>query len=132
MPESSSQITPATTGISVSYISTLCFRRADRNALVLGMLIIFLSVMTWGGKTVDLSAVEFPKNDYCFAVNPNTAEWYELTALPGVGDKTAKSIVSQRENGRMTSPRDLTRIRGLGEKRVGTFVGYIVFEDNVE
>ncbi|MDR3110744.1 MAG: helix-hairpin-helix domain-containing protein [Planctomycetaceae bacterium] len=126
---SQNQLDAAIEDVSVSYISTLCFRRADRNSLVIGMLIIFFSILPRGGETVDLSAVDFPKNDYHFAVNPNTAEWYELTALPGVGDKTAKSIVSQSENNRMKSPRDLTRIRGLGEKRVRAFAGYIVFDD---
>lgn len=32
-------------------------------------------------------------------VNPNTAPWWELTALPGVGESSARRIVAHRESG---------------------------------
>jgi competence protein ComEA len=51
-------------------------------------------------------------------VDINRASASELEALPGVGPATAEKIVSEREaNGPFTSPEDLMRVPGIGEKK---------------
>ena len=51
-------------------------------------------------------------------VNINTATVEELDELPGVGESTARAIIEDREkNGPFSSPEDLMRVSGIGEKK---------------
>ncbi|MBQ6395675.1 MAG: helix-hairpin-helix domain-containing protein [Atopobiaceae bacterium] len=51
-------------------------------------------------------------------IDLNTARVEELTTLPGVGEVTARTIVENREReGPFTSPEDLMRVPGIGEKK---------------
>lgn len=51
-------------------------------------------------------------------VNINMATAEELDALPGIGPSTAQSIIEDREaNGPFSSPEDLMRVSGIGEKK---------------
>ena len=51
-------------------------------------------------------------------VNINSAGVDELKGLSGVGEATAKSIVEDRgKNGPFSSPEDLMRVSGIGEKK---------------
>ncbi len=51
-------------------------------------------------------------------ININTASAEELDELPGVGESTARAIIEDREkNGPFSSPEDLMRVSGIGEKK---------------
>ena len=51
-------------------------------------------------------------------ININTADVATLDELPGVGESTARAIVEDREaHGPYTSPEDLMRVSGIGEKK---------------
>lgn len=51
-------------------------------------------------------------------VNINTAGIDELDRLPGIGEATARAIVEEREaNGPFSTPEDLMRVSGIGEKK---------------
>lgn len=51
-------------------------------------------------------------------VNINSASLSELTTLPGVGEATAQKIINEREqNGLFSSPEDIMRVSGIGEKK---------------
>lgn len=51
-------------------------------------------------------------------ININTADEAELQALPGVGEATASAIVKDRtQNGTFSSPEDIMRVSGIGEKK---------------
>lgn len=51
-------------------------------------------------------------------VNINTADAAALDALPGVGPSTAQAIIDEREaNGAFSTPEDLMRVTGIGEKK---------------
>lgn len=55
-------------------------------------------------------------------VRVNTADVQELMRLPGVGEKTAAAIVSERQkNGPFSSVDDLERVSGIGPAKIEGF-----------
>lgn len=51
-------------------------------------------------------------------VNLNTATFEELLSLPGIGPKLAREIIRYREEkGGFSSPTELKKIKGIGEKK---------------
>ena len=59
-------------------------------------------------------------------VNINSADLTELESLPGVGPSTAQSIIDERtQNGPFSSPDDLMRVSGIGEKKFEKLKGKI-------
>jgi len=72
-------------------------------------------------KSVKKSKKEMPKN-----ININTADKTLLTQLPGIGPKTADSIVKYRkENGKFKSINDLTKVKGIGDKTLAKLKPYL-------
>ena len=60
-------------------------------------------------------------------VDINSASQSALESLPGIGEVTAAKIVAEREaNGPYTSLEDLTRVAGIGEKKVAALRGLAV------
>ena len=50
-------------------------------------------------------------------VNLNTATAAQIAALPGIGEKTAKTIIEYREkNGGFKKIEELMNVKGIGEK----------------
>jgi DNA uptake protein ComE-like DNA-binding protein len=77
-----------------------------------------------------------------FLIDPNTAPWWEMTVIPGVGEVTAKRIVEFREVRRrggsqgssaqgalqvFRRPADLQQVKGLGPKTVERIAPYLAF-----
>ena len=72
-------------------------------------------------------------------VDPNTAPWWELTALPEIGEGTAREIIAYRSAGlsagetfqprRFNRASDLERVRGIGPKTVERIAPYLRFGD---
>jgi hypothetical protein len=68
-------------------------------------------------------------------LDPNTAEWTELSALPGIGDKRAQAIVARREFVKRRNPRDvayrsirdLYSVTGFGPAMTEQIRPYLVF-----
>lgn len=59
-------------------------------------------------------------------VNLNNASVEQLDELPGVGEATARAIIEDREaNGPFTTPEDLMRVSGIGEKKFAKLEGMI-------
>lgn len=59
-------------------------------------------------------------------VNINSATVEELDSLPGVGPSTAAAIVEDRDaNGPFSSPEDLMRVSGIGEKKLAKFRDHV-------
>lgn len=59
-------------------------------------------------------------------ININSADVAELDELPGVGEATARAIVEDRErNGPFSTPEDLMRVSGIGEKKFAKMEGMI-------
>jgi hypothetical protein len=68
-------------------------------------------------------------------INPNTADWSTLAALPQIGERRARDIVAYREQfvaanpGKVAfaRPEDLYRIRGFGVAMVSLIEPYLIF-----
>lgn len=70
-------------------------------------------------------------------IDPNTADWQTLAALPGLGEKRAKDIVEFRERKRteardpdltvFQTDNDLLRIRGIGVATVESIRPFLLF-----
>jgi DNA uptake protein ComE-like DNA-binding protein len=68
-------------------------------------------------------------------IDPNTADWEVLAALPQIGEKRAKSIVDHRERSRrlrpdeavFQKPEDLLRIRGFGAATIEHLRPFLIF-----
>ena len=69
-------------------------------------------------------------------IDPNAAPWWELTIIPGVGEVTARRIVSFRsENGGTVDgpfrrPADLQAVHGIGPKTAARIAPYLAFRDS--
>ena len=65
-----------------------------------------------------------------YLININTADVYELTALEGIGDKKAQSIVEYREeHGPFESKEDLLEVSGIGESILKNIEDKITLEE---
>ena len=68
------------------------------------------------------------------AIDPNTAPWWELTALPDIGEGTARKIVEYREAHADRSPvfrrpDDLEPVPGIGPKTIERISPHLRFND---
>ncbi len=82
----------------------------------------------------DRSAV--PRPPVRVGLDPNTAAWFELAQLPGLGEQTARNIVAFRErrhdspNGGKTAylgPGDLNLVPGIGRRTVQRIRPFLLF-----
>ena len=65
-------------------------------------------------------------------IDLNSAEWYELIILPGIGEMKAKAIVEYRKgNGRFKAIEQLCKVNGIGKKTVSK-IKDLVFIDFVK
>ena len=63
-------------------------------------------------------------------IDPNTASVRELMQIPGIGEKTAEAIVEEREqNGPFLFPEDLMAVKGIGPKKLESFLPYFDFSE---
>ena len=59
-------------------------------------------------------------------ININTADAQSLTAVPGIGPKTAENILAHRQqNGAFQSVDDLVNVKGIGEKSLAKMKSYL-------
>jgi hypothetical protein len=70
-------------------------------------------------------------------IDPDVADWPELMRLPGIGEVTAKRIVTYRQEHRqgLDQPvfrccEDLARVRGIGPKTVEALRPHLRFGDD--
>ena len=109
----------------------------QRVSALLGVLLIVAGFGTIG--TVDAPValgVASSAESVGLRLDPNSAPWWELTVIPGVGEITARRIVSFRsENGvagdrPFRRPADLQAVHGIGPKTAARLTPYLVFPDS--
>lgn len=107
----------------------------DLSAALIGsltMILIAAAAVTWRPTPAN-SAKAAPLD----RIDPNAAPWYELTALPDIGESAARAIVEFRE--RIRSERgegeaivfsraaNLDAVRGIGPVTIGRIAPYLSF-----
>ena len=68
-------------------------------------------------------------------IDPNSANWEELAAIPSLGEKRSKAIVEYRDGVRARDPaavvfrsaNDLMRVRGIGRATADNLKPYLIF-----
>ena len=109
---------------------------------LLGLLLVYLTVRFVG----DRSHVPDPQppegtrsGELASRIDPNTADWQTLSAIPTLGPKRAKDIVAFRERVRGASPNtvvfrnptDLLQIRGIGAATMENLRPYLIFPSDM-
>jgi competence ComEA-like helix-hairpin-helix protein len=62
-----------------------------------------------------------------FKIDVNTAEWPELVAITGIGEKMAQAIVAYRQqHGPFASPDAITAVPGIGESKLQEMKPYLM------
>ena len=76
-----------------------------------------------GGSSANASATSSASDG---KVNVNTATSAQLQTVSGIGEVTAQKIIDEREtNGPFSSVDDLTRVSGIGEKKLASLRDYL-------
>lgn len=78
--------------------------------------------------------------DVAVRLDPNSAPWTELAALPGLGPGLARRIIAYRENYArehddplpFREPKDLEDVRGIGPKRSAQLAPFLAFPPNAQ
>ena len=74
-------------------------------------------------------------NELADRIDPNTADWQTLAALPTLGEKRAKAVVAYRDRLRARDPgavafhkpEDLMAVKGFGQATVNALRPYLIF-----
>jgi len=87
----------------------------------------WIELSRWGSEPIEI--LRLPEQQYAYVVDPNDANWIELSLLEGLGETLAKRIIENREaEGPFSQPKDLLRVRGIGEKTLARFSAQLRFE----
>ena len=108
--------------------------------LLLTVLLVFLSVRYALNPTyVADPQPERPArfDELADKVDPNTADWPALAALPGIGEKRARDIVAHREDARRYAAggvvfarrEDMLRVKGIGVVMLEGIAPYLAFPE---
>lgn len=102
------------------------------------LLLCLTAALLWVGlRTPRPADPQVPPPPSLSYVNPNSAPWWELTALPQIGEGLARRIIDLRDSGGETvsdgetplfaCPADLAKVRGIGPKTVMRVAPHVWF-----
>ena len=106
-------------------------RRADQAGVAVLVAAGLISTIAWWvvqgglrGRVIEVDEAE--AKTARFDVDLNTADWPELTLLPGVGETLARRIVESRQkDGPFADHDELRRVRGIGPKTLENLRPYL-------
>ncbi len=68
-----------------------------------------------------------------FQVDLNEATWPEIAALPGIGERTARSIVDfRRDHGPFSTLRELDMMEGIGAITIARIAGHVDIPSGIQ
>jgi competence protein ComEA len=110
----------------------LVLRRTDQAVAAVITAASLIAIACWWlwqgqmrGRLIDIERAEPVAID--FKIDINTAEWPELTLMPGIGPALAKRIVADREaKGPFREATDLRRVRGIGPRTLEGMLPYLL------
>lgn len=113
---------------------------SQHRTLLLTLLLFLISLAAVGifrSSIDDLGRAPDRDRTLCKGINPNSAQWYELAELPGIGESLARRIVAYRESQRETaqhsmrpvfeSPNDLLSVSGIGPRVMARIAPFLAF-----
>lgn len=106
-------------------------RRADQAAVggLVGLALVTMAgwwVAHGGGRGGLVEFERLPRRTAQFTVDVNSAQWPELSQLPGVGESLARRIVESREReGPFADHQELRRVRGIGPRTLERIAPYL-------
>lgn len=106
-------------------------RRLDQAAVGALVAVALVAMALWWISQGGLSGrlVEFerlPPRTAQFQVDINSADWPELSQLPGIGESLARRIVESREQeGPFADHQELRRVRGIGPRTLERISPYL-------
>jgi len=100
---------------------------------------LFLATLLWTSlyevhPSPAMSPANNPGRRLQTGIDPNTARWFEIAQLPGIGEALAKRVEAFREHRRtggedaepvFRKPADLAQVKGIGEKTVQRIGPYL-------
>lgn len=106
--------------------------------VLLNVLLVFLTIQVIRNRMYisDPQSREGPRAaELQSRIDPNSADWQTLAAIPNLGEKRAKAIVAYRDGVHVTnrrrivfhSPADLLLVRGIGAATVDNLRPYLMF-----
>lgn len=106
-------------------------------ALLAGLLVFLIVRIVWNPVYVSDPQPVRPSryDELADKIDPNTADWQTLAALPGLGEKRAKTIIEYREaftkehpaQFAFEEPEDLMLVHGIGPAMLATMRPYLLF-----
>ncbi len=105
----------------------------DATCLALfGLLTVLIALSAW--RFVAPVGVALDPLSVRRGVDPNTAPWWELTALPEVGESTARQVVAYRGSHAdrapvFRQPPDLEPVPDIGSKTIQRIAPHLRFEE---
>lgn len=104
---------------------------------VISLLLLWTLWAVHGWQAGATSIEPAPARPALSTIDPNTAPWWELTVLPGIGEQRARAIVAFREAtakaGAATvvfrSAEDLAQVRGIGPRTVERIKPHLRFPE---
>lgn len=106
-------------------------------------LLLWLATLLWTNSYEVLPSPEASAADaehrLQTGIDPNTARWFELAQLPGIGETLARRMEDFRRRSRspgnpiepvFLSPAGLVRVKGIGEKTVRRMGPFLRFPDS--
>ena len=73
--------------------------------------------------------IPYTKKTFVGTLDINSASLAQLTALPGIGPKTAEQILKYRKRvGKIKSLNELLNIKGIGEKKISKLKSFLTLK----
>ncbi len=108
------------------FLGALRLQHGEATVLVLLVAVALIAMLPAGGAGDRNECVDVLNRGTVGRLDLNTATWYELELLPGIGEKKARDIVEYRKNaGPYLKLEDLGKVPGISSATVERLSPYL-------